>query len=181
MRRMCWNMLTIALLTTVAVYGQSLGDVARQNREKQSAEDAAGAQPKVITNKDLGLPENPEADLQPADAQPNSAIPTNRNTTDRRSREQRRDEQRAAEQWRRQILAQENKVASLQERIDQINAAIRSTGGTVQYEQPFSRAEAWQLRRVAQLQQQLDEQTRKLDAMQEEARHAGMHTLVTDP
>jgi hypothetical protein len=31
------------------------------------------------------------------------------------------------------------------------------------------------------MQQQLDEQKRKLDQMQEAARHAGMHTAVYDP
>jgi len=181
MRRMCWKMLTIALLMTLTAYGQSLGDVARENREKQDAENAAGAQPKVITNKDLGLPENPEGDLQPGDDHPRPPAAPNNNAADRRSAEQRRAEQRAGEQWKRQILQQENKVASLQARIDQINAAIRSAGGTVQYEQPFSRGAARQLRRVAELEQQLNGEQRKLEAMQEEARHAGMHTPVYDP
>jgi hypothetical protein len=40
--------------------------------------------------------------------------------------------------------------------------------------------QARQLRRVAQIQTQLDEQV-KLDQMQEAARHAGMHTVVYDP
>jgi hypothetical protein len=34
---------------------------------------------------------------------------------------------------------------------------------------------------MAQIQQQLDEQKRKLVEMQEAARHAGMHTAVYDP
>jgi len=181
MQRMCWKILAIALLMNAASYGQSLGDVARENREKQNATNAAGAQPKVITNKDLGLPENPEGDLWPADAQPRSATTPDNAAADRRNAEQRRAEQRAGEQWKRQILAQENKVAALQARIDQINAAIRSAGGTVQYEQPFSRGAARQLRRVAELEQQLNGEQRKLEAMQEEARHAGMHTPVYDP
>jgi len=182
MRRTCWKVLAIALLMTLTAYGQSLGDIARENREKQNGENTAGAQPKVITNKDLGLPENPEGgDLAPGEVQPGPSASARNNAPDRRYAPQRREEQRAAEQWKRQILAQEGKVASLQAQIDQINAAIRSAGGTVQYEQPYSRAEARQLRRVADLQQQLDAQQRKLDAMQEAARHAGMHTLVYDP
>jgi len=181
MQRICWKMLAIALLLNLAAYGQSLGDVARENREKQNVASAAGTQPKVITNKDLGLPEDGEASLGSGEAQSGSSTKARNSAADYRSAEQRRAEQRAAEQWKRQILAQENRVASLQARIDQINAAIRSVGGTVQYEQPYSRAEAWQLRRVADLQQQLDVQKRKLEAMQEEARHAGMHTPVYDP
>jgi hypothetical protein len=178
---MCCTILTIALWMSLTAYAQSLGDVARENREKQNAENASGTPPKVITNKDLDLPEDPEADPGPRETQPGASTAASSNAADRRFVEQRRAEQRAAEQWRRQILAQESKVASLQAQIDQINASIRAVGGTVQYEQPYSRAEARQLRRVADLQQQLDAQQRKLDAMQEAARHAGMHTLVYDP
>lgn len=181
MQRICWEMLAIAVLMTSAAYGQSLGDIARENREKRNTDNAAGNQPKVITNQDLGLPEDAEDSLGSGEAQSGPSIRARSSAADYRSAEQRRAEQRAAEQWKRQILAQENRIASLQARLDQINAAIRSVGGTVQYEQPYSRAEAWQLRRAAQIQQQLDEQKRKLEAMQEEARHAGMHTPVYDP
>lgn len=58
---------------------------------------------------------------------------------------------------------------------------VRIVGGSVQCEGPYNRYQARQLERVAQMQQQLDEQKRKLDRMQEAARHAGMHTAVYDP
>ena len=97
------------------------------------------------------------------------------------SGQQRLAEQRAADQWKRQVLAQKNKMATLQARIDQLNASIRSAGGSVQYEGPSNRYQARQLQRVAQIQLQLDEQKMKLDQMQEAARHAGMHSAVYDP
>jgi hypothetical protein len=37
------------------------------------------------------------------------------------------------------------------------------------------------MRRVAQIQQQLDQQKMRLDQMQEAARRAGMHSAVYDP
>jgi hypothetical protein len=37
------------------------------------------------------------------------------------------------------------------------------------------------MERLAQMQMQLDEQRRRLDQMQESARHAGMHTQVYEP
>src|SRR5215469_16521044 len=43
---------TLLLLASVAVYGQSLGDVARENREKK-VDAAETAPPKVITDADL--------------------------------------------------------------------------------------------------------------------------------
>jgi predicted RNase H-like nuclease (RuvC/YqgF family) len=178
MHRMFLKIAAIALLINSAAYGQSLGDVARENREKK-AEDASAAQPKVITNKDL--PHDPDANQEPPEAQSGAGAAASSEAADHRSAQQSLAEQRAADQWKRQILAQKNKMAILQARIDKLNASIRSVDGTVQYEGPRNRYQARQLERVAQIQQQLDEQKMKLDQMQEAARHAGMHTAVYDP
>jgi predicted RNase H-like nuclease (RuvC/YqgF family) len=177
MQRVFLKISAIALLMNSAAYGQSLGDVARANREKQNAENTSAAQPRVITN--ANLPKDPDANQEPAEAQ--SGTNASSTAADHRSAQQRLAEQRAADQWKRQILAQKNKMATLQARIDQLNASIRSAGGSVQYEGPYNRYQARQLQRVAQIQLQLDEQKMKLDQMQEAARHAGMHTVVYDP
>jgi predicted RNase H-like nuclease (RuvC/YqgF family) len=177
MQRAFLTIFAVALLMSSAAFGQSLGDIARENREKQNAENASAAQPKVITN--ANLPKDPDADQKPAEAQ--SGPSASSTATDHRSAQQRLAEQRAADQWKRQILAQQNKMAILQARIDQLNASIRSANGSVQYEGPSNRHQARQMQRVAQIQQQLDEQKWKLDQMQEAARHAGMHTAVYDP
>ena len=177
MQRVFLKISAIALLMSSAAYGQSLGDIARANREKQNAENTSAAQPRVITN--ANLPKDPDANQEPAEAQ--SGTNASSTAADHRSAQQRWAEQRAADQWKRQILAQKNKMATLQARIDQLNASIRSAGGSVQYEGPYNRYQARQLQRVAQIQLQLDEQEMKLDQMQEAARHAGMHTLVYDP
>ncbi|MGA2201259.1 MAG: hypothetical protein ABSG40_04785 [Terriglobales bacterium] len=171
----------IAFLMGSATYGQSLGDVARENREKQNAEDASTMKPKVITNADLpkDLNTNQGArEAPPAASAADGSKATDRRLADHRSAQQRLAEQRAAEQWKRQILAQKNKMATLQAKIDQLNASIQSANGSVQSEGPYNPR---QMQRVAQIQQQLDEQKRKLDQMQEAARHAGMHTAVYDP
>ncbi len=193
MRRMLWSSLAIALLMSPATYGQSLGDAARENRDKKEAEAAAGTAPKVITNKDL--PKDPNANPDspgtksgasaPAGSEAAELSSTGPQSADRfaeqRAGEQRLAEQRAADQWKRQILAQKNRMANLRARIDQLQASIQSAGGSVQYESPINRYQARQLQRVAQLQQQLDEQKWKLDQMQEAARRAGMHSAVYDP
>jgi predicted RNase H-like nuclease (RuvC/YqgF family) len=177
MQRVLLKISAIALLMSSAAYGQSLGDIARANREKQNAENTSAAQPRVITN--ANLPKDPDANQEPAEAQ--SGTNASSTAADHRSAQQRLAEQRAADQWKRQILAQKNKMATLQARIDQLNESIRSAGGSVQYEGPYNRHQARQLQRVAQIQLQLDEQKMKLDQMQEAARHAGMHTVVYDP
>jgi len=204
----------IALLMQSAVYGQSLGEVARENRDKQSDEDtSAAAKPKVITNKDL--PKDPNENQAPSQMSGGAGAATTSKKADpfsekgptadqrlaeqrladqrksqqrlaeqkseQQSAQQRLAQQRAADQWKRQILAQKNKMAGMQVRIDQLHASIRSANGSVQSDGPYNRSQAQQLQRVAQIQRQLDEQKWKLEQMQEAARHAGMHTAVYDP
>jgi len=189
MQRMLLGTLAIAFLLHSAGYGQSLGDVARENREKQNAEDATpAAKPRVITNKDLPKDPNPDPgpNLPPPSASANDADRrsaehrlTDQRLTDQRLAQQRLAQQRAADQWKRQILAQKNKMAALQARIDQLKASMYPAGSSVQYDTlPY---QARQLQRVSQVQQQLEEQKRKLAEMQEAARHAGLHTAVYDP
>jgi hypothetical protein len=194
--------IALALLISTAAYGQSLGDVARENREekeKQKAASASAAQPRVITNKDLPqdreqtedgpqtAPSSNANDTNQATAENSAENPVARQPLDhqhiavRRVAERRLPEQRAAEQWKRQILAQKHKLANLQARIDQLSASIQAANGSTQYEGPNGRAQARQLQRIAQIQLQIDQQKITLLEMQEAARRAGMHTVVYDP
>jgi hypothetical protein len=187
---------------------QSLGDIAREYREKQATENADGAGPKVFTNKDL--PANPNksegasAESEPAQ-QPSrpAAIARDGNSNgnnedpfahrfanqqfpnqrygDQRYANQNFANQHATEQWRQRIQMQESRVANLQARIDQMTAMAHSQGGTAQYEGPYNRYQARQMERISQMQQMLYEQKQQLAQMQDEARRAGMHTSVYDP
>jgi hypothetical protein len=179
MQPMFSKTLAIVFLMASAAYGQSLGDVARENREKQNAEDASGVQPKVITN--ANLPKDPTPNQGSHETPPAVSAATSNQAADRRSSQQRSAELRAAEQWKRQILVQKIRIATMQARIDQLNTSIHSPNGSTQYDGPYTRNQARQLQRVALIQQQLDEQKRKLDQIQEAARHAGMRTAVYDP
>jgi hypothetical protein len=169
----------LVLLLNLAGFGQSLGDVARENREKQSLEGPAATKPIVITNTELQKDHdaNGESDDVPSsgDRSPsNKAVrpgPPDQHSLQLRS----------AEKWKRQIVAQEDKIADLQARIDQLKASIRSSQGTAQFETPNSRYEVRQLDRIAEITLQLNSQKRKLAEMQESARQAGMHTTVYDP
>jgi len=183
------KVLAITFLMNLTAYGQSLGEVARKNREKQKAKEGSSSTtaPKVITNKDLQ--KDPE-EQAPHDAQPPAnndgaqTIAKRRNAdhvAEQRFERQRLAEQHAADQWKRQIAEQKNKMANLQARIDQLNASIRTENGSTQYEGPNGRGQARQMALVAQAQLQLNEQRRKLVEMQESARRAGMHTVVYDP
>ena len=173
MQRRFFSVLAIALSIGLAAYGQSLGDVARANREKQPQANPSAKQPVVVTNDDLG--KDPEGNAPPQ----GPATPGNK-ASHPRSGEQHPIDQAAAAQWKKQILAQKEKIATLQAGIDQLNAAIHPAG-SAQFDGPTNRLQAQQAQRLAEVQLQLDEQKRKLAEMQDEARRAGMHTAVYDP
>ena len=206
MQPMLLKILAIAMLMGPVAYGQSLGDIARENREKQNAEDASAAKPRVITN--ANLPKDPDANQpsqeqgsqeqasqeqgsheatppassKPAGNRPADRSSANRSAEDRRFAEKRMAEQRAADQWKRQILAQKTKVATLQQHIDRFKASIRFVDASAYPNAaPYNRDQARQLERVGQMQEQLDVEQNKLAEMQETARRAGMHTAVYDP
>src|SRR5258708_39889217 len=107
MQRTFLKVFSIALLMSSAAYGQSLGDVARQNREKQSAQDASSAaKPKVITN--ANLPKDPEASKETAEAQ---SEPNERGkAADRRTAQQRLAIHSVAGQLKRHIQTHEYKT-----------------------------------------------------------------------
>lgn len=178
MQRLFWSISAIALLMGASAFGQSLGDAARENRQQQQAAQTNGAQPKVITNQDLAKDSD---DDESGDTHP-PARKTNDRNADVRAAQQRQASQRAAEQqWKNKIAAQETKVADLQAHVDQLNTSLHSTTGGVQSEGPYNRFQARQVQRLDELQFQLTEQKKKLDDMQDAARHAGMKTSVYDP
>jgi hypothetical protein len=169
-----------SLAMSLACFGQSLGDVARENREKKESE-APATPPKVITN--ANLPKDPDADSSSSedeDAVQPAPAPA-RKLSSRKAAEQRAAEHRAAEQWKKRILAQENTVANLRSRVDRLQASIHFSSVSTYENQPYNRYQARQMERLAQLQDQLSQQKAKLEDMQEAARKAGMHTPVYDP
>jgi len=177
------SLLFFVSLVSLLAYGQSLGDVARENREKKGA-DASTTPPKVITNKDL--PKNPDGYAEPpADESTPQTQPSSSVGASREAARQRAAEQRAAEYWKKRILAQEYVVANLQARVAHMRASIHLANPNTSYDyngaQAYNAYQARQLERLAQMQQQLEQQKRKLGDLQEAARHAGMHTLVYDP
>lgn len=163
---------TLLLFASVAVQGQSLGDVARQTREKEAA---ATVPAKVITDGDLapgtgetGLPTKAQAASQGKSRASSAAT----NPPD----------SHAAEQWRRQISAQKRTVETLEKRLARYQASLSSVdAAAISRGEILSRSQALEQERIAQVQEQLGEQRARLLEMQEEARRAGMHTQVYDP
>jgi len=179
MQRILLSICAFLFFVNLSVYGQSqsLGDVAREYREKRDAEQAAGVQPKTYTNQDL--PPAPPGSAEPAQALPEPRDPAMNRSFDDRSDQRRFAQQHAAAEWRNRIQAQENMVADLQARIDQLNAMIHP--GTAQYDAPFTRSQTLGMQRLQQMQRRLDWEKQRLEQMQDGARHAGMPSTAYDP
>ncbi len=170
MHRIMLKALPIALMISSAAYGQSLADVARQNREKQKAKAASSSepQPRVITNDNLlsasaGAPAETVRNMKPVPPETASKGPS-------------------AEEWKSQILAQKNVIAAQQAEIDKVNNSVHFvTASLYSNGIQYNEHQAQKQQSVAQMQHQLEEQKQKLAEMQEAARQAGMGSAVYEP
>ena len=164
------RLLPAVLLLATAVYSQSLGDVARQNREKQKGKSAAAK--RVITNENL-----------PAGTDDSSSAPSSMGSGQQAASEGASSGgKQSAEEWKNRIQAQKNALASLQDQIDKLNASIHFVAANQYYNGvQYNEAQARKQQQVEQMRQQLAEQKKKLEQMQEAARQAGMGSAVYDP
>jgi hypothetical protein len=166
----------VALLAAELVFSQQtpLGDVARQQRNKQKATNTVS---KVVTNEDL--PKHPDRGTDSAtkdDAK-------DEHTGDQPSAKSSRPAAgQSAEQWKAQIVIQKRSIAVQQEQLERLRASIhfveanRYVNGAYYNEQ--------QRRRQIQLEQaekQLEQQKKRLADMQDAARRAGFGNSVYDP
>lgn len=158
--------LVLSLGTLVSA--QSLGDVAREQRQKQQEKKAQTA-PKVITNEDL-----PEPSGATDDTSGNQPNPENNANEPKGSK--------SAEQWKSEIEAQKKSIANLQEQMDKLNSSIhfveanRYRNGVAHNERQIQKQDE-----VQRMQSDLDQQKKKLEDMQEGARKAGFGNSVYEP
>jgi hypothetical protein len=165
--RMVGGIAGLALLLTSASNGQSLGDVARQQRQKQQAKKDQPA-PKVVTNEDL--PEHSE-DTSDTDKPDQNQEPEPHQATSQ-----------SPEHWKAQIAAQKQSIATLQHQMDRLNSSIHFVEANRYYYgvQHNERQEVKQ-EQVQRMQEQLDLQRKRLEDMQEAARKDGFGNGVYDP
>ncbi len=165
MRPKC--LLVVFVMAGVA-YGQSLGDVARDQRQRKQAKQAQ-APAKVITNDDM--PNGPDTGVStvgtasssdPAPSQPLGS--------------------KSAEQWKAEIAAQKKAVENLQSQIDQVNSSIHfAPGNCVRNCVQHNEHQIEKQDQVQRMQSQLDEQKKRLEEMQDGARKDGYGNSVYEP
>jgi hypothetical protein len=154
----------------------SLGDVARQTRQKkqQSTDgqnpDTAGKNSIVISNEDL--PEHTESPS--TSGEDDHGVSTEPSDVDAAKL--------PPEQWQAQILAQKSLISRLQSDTDKLNDSIQfapgnCVAGCVQWNQHQEEKQ----RRVERMRHQLEEQKSRLQQMQDAARQQGYGSSVYDP
>jgi hypothetical protein len=155
--------IVVAGLLVAGSFGQSLGDIAKEQREKQAK---TPTPKKVITNEDI--PEHSDESDDPIYGEAYVPPPTN--------------DVHSAAQWKAAILRQKSAIAALQKNVDQLKGSIHFVEANryrngVQYNQ----RQIQKQQDVEQMQKQLDALKRGLEEMQEGARHAGLGSAVYDP
>ncbi len=162
----CRVAIVIAGLLVADSFGQSLGEVAKERRDKAKITNTASTSKKVITNEDI--PEHSDESDDPIHGEDYVPPPTN--------------DAHSAAQWKAAIVRQKNAIAALQKNVDQMKGSIHFVEGNryrngVQYNQKQMQKQ----QDVEQMQKQLDALKRGLEEMQEGARHAGLGSAVYDP
>jgi hypothetical protein len=175
MYKRSWLVLLAATISLIAAGAfcqdaPSLGDVARQARQKKDqAKSATSNDPKakVITNEEI--PESAQsASSTEKGNEHSSAVPG--------------EFKQSPDQWKSQILTEKNQIASLQGHIQQLNDSIRFAPANC-----VSNCVAWNERQrqkqeeADRMQAQLDDEKKHLEEMQDTARKQGYGSSVYDP
>ena len=165
---------------------QSLADAARQARLQKQQKDAAQAKdssastndaqpaktPRVITNDEI--PEHVGSTLTPAhDPEPQTPTYAPRSYGTRKT---------LADQWKSQIQAQKNAIASLQREIASLSGSIHFPVNCLP--NTCAQRNERQLEkenRVDIMKQQLEQQQKRLEELQDSARKQGFGSSVYDP
>lgn len=154
--------------------GESLGDIAREHKAQQQAQEASGNAPKVITNQDLPAGSRPAPQADTSDTMTMVSGVTRPERFSEQTPGMRPPAARnMSADWRARIAEQENRIAELQARIDRVNASVHSAGTAS--ETPTNRYQAMQMQHLSMMQEILSQQKQRLAMMEDAARHSGMN------
>jgi predicted RNase H-like nuclease (RuvC/YqgF family) len=165
-------------LTSYSQDAQSLGDVARQTRQKNQAKnsqanDATGETApasKVITNEEIPERASPAAEVTGGPSQVSSPSHSASGI------------KIPAEQWKAKILAQKSSVSSLQKEVDRLNSSIHFVQANLYMRgAQYNQRQAEKEQKLERMQAQLQEQKKRLENMQDTARKQGYGSSVYDP
>ena len=175
-------------LFVAAGMAQSLGDTARQQRQKKTPKSATTS-PKVITNDDIGASAPASAGPAPStSAQPASQgsspgasdVPKKLAASDDPGNYD--DWAKAGKEWKSRILAQKAKIQSMQSYVDKLRSSVHFAAKNPNYDASVINAhELQKVDEAKRLEKQLNEENAVLQNMQDAARGAGYDASICDP
>jgi cytoskeletal protein RodZ len=161
-------LLFVSLLSTV-FFAQSLGDSARQARQKEKSQPKTAK--KVITNDEI--PESPQASPTASAGESknaSSSVPAGTPAP------------KSAREWRRIIVAQMDDIENLLAQINKLKDSIHFvTANAYVNGAEYNRYQVRKQQEVKNLEHQLEERNKKLAETQEAAKKEGMGAAVYEP
>ncbi len=160
----------LGLFATGSLVGQSLGDVARQQKQS-SGQSKPSAPKKVITEDDLPA--------QDTISTGSSEAAANESSKEEKQADSSADKMKSADDFKAGIQAQKQNVDALQKQLEDLKASVHFveanayTNGVEYNEHQIKKQ-----KEAERLQKQLDEEKSKLQDMQEQARKAGFGSAV---
>lgn len=165
-----------SLLLAQNIYAQSLGDIARQQREKNKQQ--ATTTNKVLTNDDLGAPEH-SADTISDDSQKKRSTKQWPSTAEQSEK----DEKTSAEELKTAIHNKKEAIAETQEEITKLQSTINyvQNNRNIYTNAPeYNEAQKRKEQEVSRLKGILQQQQDELKDLQDTARKAGYGSAIYD-
>jgi hypothetical protein len=177
--RLFLRLTAAVFLLAATAHGQdppSLGDLARQQRQQKEKSKAAPGKDskaaKLITNEEIHAQAGAQAPAveEHATSSSTSAAPSNQEV------------KQTAETWTSQIQGQKSNIASLQKQLEALNESIHfAPGNCVENCAQWNERQQEKQRQAEAMQAQLEEQKKRLEAMQDAARKQGYGSSVYEP
>lgn len=166
----------LAILTTpMASHAQSLGEIARQQRETRSQKSdsqSASVPKKVYTDEDVGKSKSPDEATPPVGG---------KSSTSSTAAKEKKQPPMSADQWRAKIQKKKDLIAAIQERIDHLESSVHyvQNNRNIYTNAPEYNEHQHQKELAAQqLKGQLEQQKSELSDLQEQARQQGFGNSV---
>jgi chromosome segregation ATPase len=206
MRNLFLSCLAAAALLTLPAYGQddsqSLGDAARQARSQKQQRDAPAKSAQEKSSQDQsGQGQNALDKTTPAKSKQSSKAPkvitddeisshtasaalekTDQGKAADDTSEKADTWKAPAEDWKNQIAQMKSSIEEMKAQIDQLNDSIHYTSGNcVAGCAEWNERQQGKQQQVETMKAQLEDQQKRLEAMQEAARQQGYGSSVYDP
>jgi len=159
------------LILPMTGHAQSLGEVARQQREGKNQKSASTPK-KVYTDEDIGKSKSVDEGTPPA---------AGKSSTNSEGKNEKNQPTMSADQWRAKIQKKKDMIAAIQERIDKLEASVNyvQNNRNIYTNAPEYNEHQHQKEMAAeQLKGRLEQQKSELSDLQEQARQEGFGNSV---